>query len=181
MAPDRAPVGDIAAALTVLDTRLKSIGSGEAAGEDELRSRYLESFGPLGAAAVLDGACTLIYVYMQWLEDAYSSQDEDVMEHVVPWVLGTMKLMKVVDDEGIPTMAALLVAPVVGISPTLWRREHGPWRKEEMTALEVAMVLLGLRVNELTGDDDSAVRLITDLLDQFEADDEAGDEADDGA
>ncbi|MEV5575916.1 hypothetical protein AB0L06_38260 [Spirillospora sp. NPDC052269] len=173
LAPDRAPVGDIAAALTVLDTRLKSLGSGEAAGEDELRNRYLESFGPQGAADVLDGACTLIYVYMQWLEDAYSSQDEDVMEHVVPWILGTMKLMKVVNDEGIPTVAGLLVAPLVGISPTLWRREHGAWRKEEMTALEVAMVLLGLRVNELTGDDDAAVKLITDLLDRVESEEDS--------
>ncbi|MFC4905850.1 hypothetical protein ACFPCY_00825 [Actinomadura gamaensis] len=169
MSPKDAPIGDVSAALAVVDSHLKRFGTDQAtAGRDELLTQYMGSLGRGGASDVLDGACTLLYVFMQWLRSAHESQDKDVLEYVLPYVVGTLKHMRTVSDEGIPTMAAMMTASVVDVSPSLWRHELGSWRREEMTAFEVTLFILARRINELCGDENAATQMVIEALDAAE-------------
>ncbi|MCZ9336889.1 hypothetical protein NGM37_03745, partial [Streptomyces sp. TRM76130] len=69
------------------------------------------SLGPGGVDDVLDGACTLIYVFMRWLRMAHEGHGKDVIEYVVPNLVATMRMMpRSVPPETIPTMAGLVIA-----------------------------------------------------------------------
>ncbi|MCL2551100.1 MAG: hypothetical protein FWE75_03035 [Actinomycetia bacterium] len=166
--PQYAPLGDVGAALMMVDSRLKSIYDNKVepdAVEEALTDQFVASLGPSGADDVLDGACTLIYMFMQWLRMAYEDHGKDVIEYVVPNLVATMRLMpRSVRPEAIPTMAGLLVAAGMGQSPGLWRKQYGYWTNDEMNPLEATAFLLAEHINRLTDDRDFATRMITEAL-----------------
>ncbi|MCX4906518.1 hypothetical protein [Streptomyces sp. NBC_00878] len=166
--PQHAPVGDVGAVLMLIDSRLKTIHEGKTETDPEqqaLMDQYVASLGPKGFNDVLDGACTLIYMFMTWLRKAHESQDKDVIEYVVPTLVGSMRMMtKSVRPEVVPTMTGLVVAAGIGLSPNLWRNQYGDWTEEEMTPLEVTAFLLAEHINRITDDPDFATRMITEAL-----------------
>ncbi|WP_031223882.1 hypothetical protein [Streptomyces roseochromogenus] len=172
--PQHAPAGDVSAALMMIDSRLRGIYDGKTEADPEQRAlidQFAASLGPKGANDVLDGACTLIFMFMKWLRMAYEDHDKDVIEYVVPNLVATMRMMpKSVRPEAIPTMAGLVVAAGTGLSPSLWRKQYGYWTQSEMTPLEVTAFLLAEHINRLTDDPDFATRMITDALSSAEED-----------
>ncbi|MEU5029949.1 hypothetical protein [Streptomyces milbemycinicus] len=166
--PKYAPVGDVGAALMMIDSRLKSVYDGKTETDPEqqaLMDQFTASLGPGGADAVLDGACTLIFMFMKWLRLAYEDHGKDVIEYVVPNLVATMRMMpRSVGPEVIPTMAGLVVAAGTGLSPNLWRKQYGYWTEDEMTPLEATAFLLAEHINRLTDDRDFATRMITEAL-----------------
>lgn len=166
--PAYAPIGDVGTALLLVDSRLAQIGSGSTTPDPqqrELIDRTLQSFGPGAAQDVLDGACTLMYLYMDWLRKVHEAHDQDPIEYTVSYVASGLRAMrKSVKIEGIPTMVGMLTACVLGLSPTLWRKQYGQWAEAEMNALEATLVLLADQINRITGDPTTASRMIADLL-----------------
>ncbi|MBA2806191.1 hypothetical protein E0500_001615 [Streptomyces sp. KM273126] len=166
--PQHARAGDVSAALMMMDSRLKAVYDGKTKADPEqqaLIDQFAASLGPRGVDDVLDGTCTLIYMFMQWLRMAYEDHDKDVIECVVPNLVATMRMMpKSVRPEVIPTMAGLLVAAGTGLSPSLWRKQYGRWTENEMTPLEATAFLLAEHINRLTDDPDFATRMITEAL-----------------
>ncbi|MDI2127167.1 hypothetical protein [Yinghuangia seranimata] len=166
--PQHAPVGDVGAALLMIDSRLKQIydGSVEADPEQQaLVDQFIASLDAAEAEAVLDGTCTLIFMFMKWLRAAYEDHDEDVIEVVVSNLVASMRMMpKSFRSETIPTMAGLLVAAANGLSPNLWREQFGDWTQDEMNPLEATTVLLAEHVNRITDDQTFAARMIADVL-----------------
>ncbi|KUL42861.1 hypothetical protein [Streptomyces regalis] len=166
--PQHAPAGDVSAALMMIDSRLKAVYDGKTETDPDqqaLTDQFAASLGPGGIDDLLDGACTLIYMFMQWLRMAYEDHDKDVIEYVVPNLVATMRMMpKSVRPEVIPTMAGLLVAAGTGLSPNLWRKQYGYWTEDEMTPLEATAFLLAEHINRLTDDPDFATRMITEAL-----------------
>ncbi|GAA3896331.1 hypothetical protein GCM10022244_03070 [Streptomyces gulbargensis] len=171
--PQHAPVGDVSGALMMIDSQLKAVYDGKTrpdAEQRELVHQFAASLGPEGIDDLLDGACTLVYMYMQWLRRAYESHDKDVIEYVVPSLVGSMRAMtRSIRPEAVPTMAGLLAAAGSGLSPSLWRRQYGDWTPHEMTSLEATVFLLADHVNRLTEDRDFATRLVSDALAKAEA------------
>ncbi|MBO8190552.1 hypothetical protein ITI46_02325 [Streptomyces oryzae] len=171
--PRYAPVGDVGAALMMVDSQLKAVHNGGNAATDPERQalvdQYTASLGPREADDVLDGMCTLIFMFMRWLREAHEDQDKDVLAYVVPSLVATMRMMpKSCRPEAIPTMAGLVIAAGTGLSPNLWREQFGDWTKEELTALEATALLLAEHINRVTDDPDFATRLITDALSRSE-------------
>jgi hypothetical protein len=166
--PQNAPAGDVGTALMMIDSQLKSIHDGKTENDPErqaLIDQFTASLGPQEANDVLDGACTLIFMFMRWLRKAHEEHDKDVIAYVVPTLVGTMRMMpRSVSPEVIPTMAGLVVAAGTGLSPGLWRKQYGDWTKAEMTPLEVTAFLLAEHINRIADDPDFATRLITDAL-----------------
>ncbi|MEU6224738.1 hypothetical protein [Streptomyces sp. NPDC047042] len=166
--PQYAPVGDVGAALMVIDSQLKSVHDGKAGVDPEHRKlidQFAASLGPKGAKDLLDGACTLIYMFMTWLRKAHEDHEKDVIEYVVPTLVATMRMMpKSVSPEVIPTMAGMVIAAGTGLSPNLWRKQYGDWTEEEMTPLEATAFLLAEHINRITEDPDFATRMIADAL-----------------
>jgi hypothetical protein len=172
--PQYAPVGDVGAALMMIDSRLKSIHDGKTETDPEqqvLMEQFIASLGSKGFNDVLDGACTLIYMFMTWLRKAHESQDKDVIEYVLPTLVATMRMMpKSVPPEAIPTMAGLVVAAGTGLSPNLWRKQYGDWTEQEMNPLEATAFLLAEHINRVTDDPDFATRMITEALSRSDED-----------
>ncbi|GHE46232.1 hypothetical protein GCM10018785_15020 [Streptomyces longispororuber] len=166
--PRNAPAGDVSAALMMIDSRLKAVYDGRTQADPEqqaLVDQFIASLGPREVDDVLDGTCTLIFLFMKWLRMAYEDHDRDVIEYVVPNLVATMRMMpKSVRPEAIPTMAGLVVAAGTGLSPNLWRKQYGDWTKDEMTPLEATAFLLAEHINRLTDDHDFATRMITQAL-----------------
>ncbi|MBW8737357.1 MULTISPECIES: hypothetical protein [unclassified Streptomyces] len=166
--PQHAPVGDVGAALMVIDSQLKSVHDGKTGVDPEQRKlmdQFAASLGPKGANDLLDGACTLIYMFMTWLRKAHEEHEKDVIEYVVPTLVATMRMMpKSVSPEVIPTMAGLVIAAGTGLSPNLWRKQYGDWTEAEMTPLEATAFLLAEHINRITEDPDFATRMIADAL-----------------
>ena len=152
----------------MIDSQLKAVYAGKAGTDPEQQQmvdQVAASMGPAGFDALVDGACTLIYMYMSWLRAACEDHDEDVIEYVVPSLVATMRMMpKTFRPEVIPTMTGLVVAAGTGQSPNLWRAQYGRWTKAEMNPLEATAVLLAERINRMADDDDFATRLITEAL-----------------
>ncbi|MFZ3467706.1 hypothetical protein ACODT3_38870 [Streptomyces sp. 4.24] len=172
--PQYAPAGDVGAALMVIDSRLKAIYDEKAETSSEQRlltDRFIASLGPDEAHDLLDGACTLIYMFMTWLRKAYEEHDKDVIEYVVPNLVATMRTMtRSVRPEAIPTMAGMVIAAGTGLSPSLWRKQYGDWTEEEMNPLEATALLLAEHINRLTDDQDHATRLIVNALGSVDGD-----------
>ncbi|TQF02524.1 hypothetical protein E6W39_09860 [Kitasatospora acidiphila] len=173
--PANAPVGDVGAALMVVDSRLKAIydgGSKTDPEQQQMIDQFAASMDRAGFDALLDGACTLIYMYMSWLRAACEDHDEEVIEYVVPSLVETMRMMpKTFKPEVIPTMTGLVIAAGTGLSPNLWRAQYGGWTSAEMNPLEATVVLLAEKINRMAGDDhDFATRLITGALSGADAD-----------
>ncbi|MFE2291167.1 hypothetical protein [Streptomyces sp. NPDC059452] len=166
--PQNAPAGDVGAALLMIDSRLKSIHNGTTGTDTEQRElieQFTASLGPEGAHDVLDGACTLIYMYMVWLRKAHEEHGKDVIEYVVPNLVASLRMMpRSIRPEAIPTMAGLVIAAGTGLSPNLWRKQYGEWTEVEMTPLEATTFLLAEHINRIADDPDFATRLITDAL-----------------
>ncbi|MCX5152074.1 MULTISPECIES: hypothetical protein [unclassified Streptomyces] len=163
-----APAGDVGAALLLIDSRLKTVYDGKAGTDPEqqqLMDQFAASLGPVEADDLVDGACTIIYMFMQWLRMAYEDHDRDVIEYVVPSFVASMRMMpKSIRPEVIPTMAGLIIAAGTGLSPNLWRKQYGDWTGDEMNALEATALLLAEHINRLTEDHDFATRLIAEAL-----------------
>lgn len=166
--PQYAPVGDVGAALMMVDSRIKTVHDGKTEIDPEQRAlmdQFIASLGPEGVDDVLDGTCTLIYMFMTWLRKAHESQDKDVIEYVVPTLVATMRMLpRSVPPETIPTMAGLVIAAGTGLSPNLWRRQYGDWTDAEMNPLEATAFLLAEHINRITEDPDFATRMITEAL-----------------
>ncbi|MQY10043.1 hypothetical protein SRB5_01470 [Streptomyces sp. RB5] len=167
--PQFAPAGAVGAALMIVDSRLKEIHDGAAGEADPTRraliEQYVASVGPEDLEDLLDGACTLIYMFMQWLRAAHEDHDKDVIEYVVPTLVATMRMMpRSVSPEAIPTMAGLVIAAGTGLSPSLWRRQYGDWTDEEMNPLEATAFLLAEHIDRVTDKPGFAVRMISDSL-----------------
>ncbi|WP_432148440.1 hypothetical protein [Streptomyces sp. bgisy029] len=179
--PQHAPAGDVGAALLMIDSRLRSIYEGTSesyegtsesatkAEQRELMQHFTSSMGPRSVHDLLDGACTLIYMYMTWLRQAHEEHDKDVIEYVVPPLVASMRVMtRSIRPEAIPTMAGLVIAAGTGLSPSLWRQQYGEWTEAEMTPLEATCFLLAEHINRITEDREFATRLITDALTRAE-------------
>ncbi|WP_245791793.1 hypothetical protein [Actinacidiphila rubida] len=156
----------------MIDSRLKSVYDDQTQPDpkqQELIDQYAASLGPGDLDDMLDGACTIIYMFMQWLRMAYEDHGKDALECVVPNLVATMRMMpKSVPPEAIPTMAGLLVAAGTGLSPGLWRKQFGQWSRDEMNPLEAVCFLLAEHINRLTDDRDFAARLIAEALSGIE-------------
>jgi hypothetical protein len=168
----------------MIDSRLKSVYDGmrkdESEDEDEgsaaseaerreLAGHVGDSLGPGGVHELLDGACTLIYLFMTWLRQAHEEHGKDVIEYVVPTLVTSMRMMpRSIRPEAIPTMAGLVIAAGTGLSPSLWRQQYGDWTEAEITPLEATAFLLAECINRITEDQDFATRLITDALTRAE-------------
>lgn len=172
--PQYAPAGDVGAALMMVDSRLRAIHDDSPqtdAEQQALTEQFVASVGPDGADDVLDGACSLIYMFMQWLRMAYEDHDRDVVEYVVPNLVATMRMMpRSVRPEAIPTMAGLVIAAGMELSPSLWRKQYGYWTKDEMNPLEATAFLLAEHINRLTDDREFATRMVTEALTSSEPD-----------
>lgn len=172
--PQHAPAGDVSAALMIIDSRLKEIYSGKTgtdAEQEALIDQFIASLGSKGANDLLDGACTLIYMFMTWLRKAHEEHGKEVVEYVVPNLVAAMRMMpRSVRPEAIPTMAGLVIAAGTGLSPSLWRQQYGDWTEQEMTALEVTAFLLAEHINRIADDRDFATRLITEALSRSDGD-----------
>ncbi|MFD5428958.1 hypothetical protein [Streptomyces sp. NPDC127084] len=166
--PQHAPAGDVGAALMMIDSRLRAIYDEKDETDPEqqqLIDQYAASLGPDGIDDLLDGSCTLIYMYMRWLRTAYEDHDRDPIEYVIPSLVASMRMMpRSFPAEVIPTMVGLVVAAGTDLSPNLWRKQYGYWTKEELTPLEATTFLLADHINRLTEDNDFATRLISDAL-----------------
>ncbi|MFF0477590.1 hypothetical protein [Streptomyces sp. NPDC004284] len=171
--PQYAPAGDVSAALMLVDSRLKAIYDGRTEVDPErqlLDRQFTASLGPTGAQDLLDGVCTIIFMYMKWLRTACEDHDKNVIEYVVPNLVTSMSRMpRSIRPEAIPTMAGLLIAAGTGLSPSLWRQQYGDWTREEMNPLEATAFLLAEVINRITDDQDFATRLITDALSSADA------------
>ncbi|MEU2548052.1 hypothetical protein ABZ618_21865 [Streptomyces roseolus] len=166
--PRYAPAGDVNGALMVIDSRLKAVHDGRTGNDPEqqkLLDQLTASLDLEGVNDLLDGACTLVFIFMKWLREVHEEHDRDVMEYVVPSLVATLRMMpRSVRPEAIPTMAGLAIAAGTGLSPSLWRRQYGEWTKEEMTALEATALLLAEHINRIAGDRDYATRMIGETL-----------------
>lgn len=172
--PQHAPAGDVGAALMLIDSRLKSIYTDTSGAEAELHAltdQFAASLDPGEFDDMLDGACTVIYMFMQWLRMAYEDHGKDVIECVVPNIVATMRMMpKSIRPEAIPTMAGLIVAAGTGLSPSLWRKQYGYWTTDEMNPLEATAFLLAEHINRLTDDREFATRMIAEALSRADED-----------
>lgn len=166
--PQSAPAGDVGAAFMMIDSRLRAVHAGRAETSPEQRQmvdQFAASLGPAGVDALLDGTCTLIYMFMEWLRKACEDHDKDVIEYVVPALVATMRMMpRTFRPEVIPTMAGLLIAAGTGLSPNLWRAQYGDWTDAEMNPLEATTVLLAEHINRITDDQEFATRMIAEAL-----------------
>jgi hypothetical protein len=163
----------VGAALMLIDSRLRSVHKDRTDADPEqedLARQLISSLGPGGLDDVLDGACTLIFLYVKWLREAHEAHDKDVIEYVVPTLVTTLRRMtRSIPPEAIPTMSGMVIAAAIGLSPTLWRQQYGDWKKTELTPLEATAFLLAEHINRITEDPDFATRMITEALTQVEA------------
>ncbi|MEU4077923.1 hypothetical protein [Streptomyces venezuelae] len=176
--PRHAPAGDVGAAVMIVDSRLKAVYDGRTgtdAEHQQLIDHFTASLTAQEAHDLLDGMCTLIFMYMKWLRMAHEQHDKDVIATVVPNFVNSMRMMhRTVRPEVIPTMTGMLVAAGLDLSPSLWRRQFGEWTRDEMNPLEATALLLAEHINRITEDRDFATRLITDALSSSEESAEGG-------
>ena len=86
------------------------------------------------------------------------------LAEIIPVIVSRLRLMtRNVAPSVIPTMAAMITASAMGISPQLWRCQYGDWRGEELTAVQATAVLLAEWINNIHEDDDAALRMIMDI------------------
>lgn len=172
--PEHAPAGDVGTAVLLVDSQLKAYKNGVSApdaSQRQLTDQFVRSLDSESAGGVLDGTCTLIYLWMEWLRQAHDAMGQDLLENLIPYLVRTLNAMtRTVRPEGIPTVVGLIIASAIGQSPTLWRKQYGPWTNEEMPALEATAFLLAKYINDLTQDPDAATRMITEALSSAEQD-----------
>jgi len=156
------PAGDVDGAAMYIDSMLKRINDAERpAGwaEEKLIVATLEDEEEL-----FTGICTLIFLYLTWWRKGFEAAGKDVVAEIVPSVTGTLRQMTRVEPEAIPTMAAMMTAAAMGISPDRWRLRNGGWRPEDITAVQATALTLAHEINTVSDDPDAALRLIIDLI-----------------
>jgi hypothetical protein len=160
--------------MLFIDSRLKAASGKDGEADlqrQQLTEQLLRSFDSAAARDVLDGVCTIIYVLIRWLDAAHKGDEHDVVKGIVPYVVTGLRAMeRTVRPEAIPTMAGLIIASATRQSPTLWRQQYGSWGREEITALEATTLLVVDYINKVTGDEDTATRIIMDVLTAAEED-----------
>ncbi|SEG95336.1 hypothetical protein SAMN05216223_13329 [Actinacidiphila yanglinensis] len=170
--PQHAPAGDVGTALMIIDSQLRAVHDGKSEADPQhqlLVDQFTASMDPEGADDVLDGTCSIIYMFMQWLQAAYDDHGKNALEYVVPDLVAALRMMPLsVRPETVPTMAGLLIAAGTGLSPSLWRKQYGYWTEEEMKPLEATAFLLAEHINRLTEDRDFATRMIGNALSSAE-------------
>jgi hypothetical protein len=163
-----APAGDIATAIMDIDSTLRRIHAA-----DEISSVGLAAEDMVEtvqqARDVLDGYCTVIYLFLtMWRKTAEVSGQDLVAEVIAGVVTRLRQMTRNVAPSAIPTMAAMMTAAAMEASPTLWRAQFGDWRPEELAAVQVTAVLLAEGINLAHEDDTAALRMIMEVLEQTE-------------
>jgi hypothetical protein len=163
-----APAGDIATAIMDIDSTLRRIHADAGtrspgpAAEDVAGTQQQ-------ARDVLDGYCTVIYLFLtMWRKTAEVSGQDLVTEVIAGVVTRLREMTRNVAPSAIPTMAAMMTAAAMEASPTLWRAQFGDWRPEELAAVQATAVLLAEGVNLAHEDDTAALRMIMGVLEQAE-------------
>lgn len=164
----RAPAGDIATAIMDIDSILRRIhaagesGSAGLGAEDVIETEQQ-------ARDVLDGYCTVIYLFLTMWRKTAEASGKDLVAEVIGGVVTRLRQMtRNVAPSAIPTMAAMMTAAAMEASPTLWRAQFGDWRVEELGAVQATAVLLAEGINLAHEDDTAALRMIMEILDQPE-------------
>jgi hypothetical protein len=117
------------------------------------------------ARDLLDGYCTIINMFITGWREALPDHEMDVLSGLIPVMISRFRRMTTtVVPSTIPTMAAMMTAAAIDVSPNLWRAQFGDWQSEEIPALRTTAVLLAETVNNAHGDVDAALRFIMDAL-----------------
>lgn len=163
ISPSHARVGDVTAAMMQVDSLLARVRDPSRAAAGQPDDTLLGSFVDPGE--LLDGFGTLIYLFVTALRRGCEAAGQEVLQRIVPEVVSALRQMpKTVAPEAVPTMAAMLTAAAVNLSPTLWREQYGPWGSEELNAVEATALVLAEHVNFYNDDDNAAHRLVVEAL-----------------
>jgi hypothetical protein len=167
MAPDmsaaRAPAGDVVGAILEIDSMLKKVNGTARAEDSDLGFPLVGS--ATEASDLLDGLCTLLELFVTAFRQACEVAAQDVLAETVPYVIDRLRGMRRgVQPEAIPAMAGLMTAAALGLSPSLWRASYGPWRREELPALERAVLVLAQEYNRAHHSEDAALRMVMDSV-----------------
>jgi hypothetical protein len=168
MAPDisaaRAPVGDVATAITDIDSMLKRIHGTSGTRDSEPAIKHLIDT-PEQARDMRDGYCTVIYLFITMWRKAAEASGDDLLADVIPGTITRLREMtRNVAPSTIPTMAAMMTAAVMEASPTLWRAQFGDWQREELAAVQATALLLAEGINSAHDHDAAALRMIMETL-----------------
>lgn len=163
--PAHAAVGDLATAMIQVDSRLRQLHDDPVRESKEYRDELEGAFKTAEPEQVVEGLCTLLYLLMTWLREAFEQAGGDVVAEVIPYTtLSLSRMPKNIEREAIPVIGAMLVACALDLSPNLWREQYGPWTMSELKALEATAVLLAEQVNCWAGDPEFASGLVLDIL-----------------
>jgi hypothetical protein len=163
------PVGDVAAAIMDIDSflwRVYADGGAPSGGPDAADVVATDE----QARELLAGYCTVIYMLIAgWRntlnEGGTDEGDRFVLQTIIPEVVtGLRHMTGNVAPSAIPTMAAMLTATALGLSPNRWREQFGEWRHEEMPALQATAALVADQVNRAHDDRAAALRVVMDTL-----------------
>jgi hypothetical protein len=172
MAPEisaaRAPVGDVA--IMDIDSILNRIHGTSDTRDSGPATEHLIGT-PEQARNMLDGYCTVIYLFItMWRKTAEASSD-DLLADVIPGTITRLgEMTRNLEPSTIPTMAAMMAAAVMEASPTLWRAQFGDWQPEELAAVQATALLLAEGINSAHDDDAAALRMIMGTLTRAEED-----------
>ena len=166
------PVGDVVAAITEIDSRLRATRAGDPRFEP---GSALVTDTPEAAAGLVDGYLTVVYLFMTWFCRSYEAggrSREDALGRVVTMLVSRLKAMTVnVRPSMIPTVTALVTACALEVSPNRWRERYGDgWYRDEVTAVQLSALLLAEWINNLQESPDAALRLIMDAYEATAAD-----------
>jgi hypothetical protein len=177
MAPDisgtRADAGDVVTAIMEIDSFIKRIHGTGSGRPDESGELVAEQVVPTArqARGVLNGYCTVIYMFITMWRKASEATDRDLVAGAIAaTVTGLRGMTRTVAPSTIPTMVALMTACAIDASPTLWRTQFGEWRPEELPSVQATALLLAEGINRSHNDPDAALRLIMDAVARAEDD-----------
>ena len=77
------------------------------------------------ARDLLDGYCTIINMFITGWREALPDHEMDVLSGLIPVMVSRFRQMTTtVAPSTIPTMAAVMTAAAIVVSPNLWRAQH---------------------------------------------------------
>jgi hypothetical protein len=161
-------LGDVVTAIMEVDSTLKRMhGSGpiDHIDDDQLAAALVVPTVEQ-AGDVLLGYCTVIYLFVTLWRKAGADLGRPTLaaEGIARAVERLRFMTATVKPSVIPTMAALMTAAAIQISPDQWRAQYGQWRQEELSAVQVTAVLIAADINVTQRNPDAALRLIIDTL-----------------